>query len=129
MHKNTKIKNNASSSSNIKIDPNPPSYSIEIGLDEEKIKKMIETGEEQIRKIEKLRNFMIDYLQDNDIKLSDKDEWRIDFDKVTKHKLEINKAIQKERSEKITLTGAGISKALLDPSEMDEINEIFNRWI
>lgn len=117
------------SGGNVSIGGNMSSQSIKIGPNEESIQKFKKLAREQLEKLGRLRDLIIDYLSENEVNREDKIQWKSDLDKIEEFKRRLKNGLSAENSTSMFLGGDLIGKEeVLEPSELDELNEIYRRW-
>ena len=103
---------------------------MEIGLTEEKEQEIREIGETQVKKLDALRDHMIEYIAGSDLSMGEKRAWKEDYGRITKHLFDMKEAIDSDDIGGISLFSDSppLRNLILDPDEMDNVNGIFNRW-
>lgn len=109
----------SSSTDEIQIDPNFASGSISFDrLDPEKLEELRKT---QLQKIKRLQDLMIEYLAENEIGPTEKSRWKSDFDKIQRHRDRLSDSGTR-------LWGGVGDNSVLDPSDLEQLNEIYKDW-
>lgn len=124
-----KIKTTSGGAADVDISGgNVSSGSIKIGPNQESIQKLESLAREQLKKIDRLRDLIIDYLSENEISRQGKVQWKTDLDKIEELKRRLKNGLSGENSS-MFIGGEIIGKEdILDPSELDDLNEIYCRW-
>lgn len=115
---------------NVSIGSTTPDYKldtqgyIKVGgnsYDEEKQKELQKLSEKQFEKVKKLKDHIIEYLSENNIGYSQTKQWKSDLEKINEMKRHL------EKDEEL-IVFAPKNANILDPEEMEELNEIYERW-
>lgn len=103
-----------STGSNTTINPNTISGQFP---NEEKLQ---EIAEMQLEKLEELQEVLIDYLADNDIDTAEKMRWKSDFDKIQEYR---------DQLPNVNVSIPYVTEnSILDPSDLEQLNDIYKRW-
>lgn len=122
------ITNDASTDDPIYLDGDT-GEEMEIGLTEEEEQEIREIGETQVKKLDALRDHMIEHLAGSDLSMGEKRAWKEDYGRITKQLFDMKEAIDSDDIGGICLFGnEPLRNLILDPDEMDNVNGIFNRW-
>jgi len=104
-----------------------PSYQINIGYSEEEMEELREIANDQIEKLQDLKDHLIHYISQNQLDRSETREWKSDFDFVNGHAESVRRFKDFEIENPYSM-GISDKDELLDPDDMDEMNEIYKRW-
>lgn len=109
-------------SSTTYIDVGENAGTISVQPDPEKQQELQELAETQKEKLEELRDRIIDYIASNDLARGDIEQWKRDLETIDDYRDQIS------RDRGLTFPGFIDSNSVLDPSQLDELNEIYDRW-
>jgi len=103
--------------------------SISIGPDEEKVEKLRELAKEQLDKVEKLRDIVIDWIVAKTPSREKKIQWKRDLDVIGEYKRDLEDGLSEPaNSGGIVWDEAIREEQTLDPSQLDKLNDIYRRW-
>lgn len=121
-----KIKTTSSGNADVSIGSATPG-SITIGPNQESVQKLEALAREQLEKIDRLRDLIIDYISENEVSRQDKIRWKSDLDKIEDFKRRLKNGLSGQNSSMFIGELIG-EEDILDPGELDDLNEIYRRW-
>jgi len=122
-----KIKTTSGGNSGVSIGSATPGGSITIGANQESVQKLEALAKEQLEKIDRLRDLIIDYISENEVSRQDKIRWKSDLDTIEDFKRRLKNGLSGQNSSMFIGELIG-EEDILDPGELDDLNEIYRRW-
>lgn len=116
----------------ISVDPDPSdnlkieSNGYQIGPDPEKQEKLQEVGQKQLSKLDELKDTIINYISRNEMTRRETEEWKSDLDLIEGLERTLKNALDGDHT--LIYSGAVDEDAILDPSQLDTLNDIYRRW-
>lgn len=98
------------------------SGTISVQPDPEKREELQELAETQRQKLGELRDQIINYIASNDLARGDVEQWKRDLETIDDYRDQIS------GDRGLTFPGFIDQGSVLDPSQLDELNEIYDRW-
>ncbi len=127
--------NVGSSTKKIKTSPNistgstTPSFQLDVDgsltVDEEKLEELKELRQDQFKKLDKLRDHIIDYLAANEISSSGVRRWKRDLEEIEEYRDQLNVSSDHRY---IVFPNTLNEDDILGPEDLEKLNEIYDRW-
>lgn len=95
------------------------------GGDPEKEAELKELAEEQLEKVDELRDSLIDFLSRNRLSSSETEDWKSDLETVQRMKRKLEEALEDDG---LMFSPSIEEKDVLTPNQLEKLNDIFNRW-
>lgn len=100
---------------------------VQIGPDEEKMEKLRDIAKKQLEKIDQLRDILIDWIIVKTPSREKKIQWKRDLDQIAEYKRNLEDALSENSG---VFWGDEVIREdqILDPLQLDKINDIYRRW-
>lgn len=97
---------------------------VSYGLDKEKIEKRKKVSKVQLKKVKKLIDLIIDNVsQSNSLSRSEIEECKSDLKKIREMERDLEWSIDNS-----TASWIGNSKPVLEPDQLQELNDLYDKW-
>lgn len=115
--------------SNISTGSTTPSFQLDVDgsltVDEEKLEELKELRQDQFKKLDKLRDHIIDYLAANEISSSGVRRWKRDLEEIEEYRDQLNVSSDHRY---IVFPNTLNEDDILGPEDLEKLNEIYDRW-